>query len=151
MPAGIYGDSSAMMLPALDPASFRHSKAQEFVACFPCEDPIDAAIEYLTQVAHAGGSSAGRKRSRVVDDPMGMYGGMGMYPMYGDMNNMSMMMGSMGSGGKGKGGNVNGMAPRPGDNGNWKCMQASCGNVNFRHRTKCNKCGVEKPEGADGQ
>jgi hypothetical protein len=34
--------------------------------------------------------------------------------------------------------------PVAGVDGNWAC--GSCGNVNFAHRTSCNRCGMFKPE-----
>merc|ERR1711944_337014 len=37
--------------------------------------------------------------------------------------------------------------PRVGENGNWGCTK--CQNVNFPHRTKCNRCG--EPKGVEDQ
>eukprot|EP00312_Isochrysidales_sp_CCMP1244_P032499 CAMPEP_0202806872 /NCGR_PEP_ID=MMETSP1388-20130828/104852_1 /ASSEMBLY_ACC=CAM_ASM_000864 /TAXON_ID=37098 /ORGANISM="Isochrysis sp, Strain CCMP1244" /LENGTH=349 /DNA_ID=CAMNT_0049476859 /DNA_START=1 /DNA_END=1047 /DNA_ORIENTATION=+ len=40
-------------------------------------------------------------------------------------------------------------APIVGLGGNWKCVQESCGNINFPSRTVCNKCKAPKPTQAD--
>jgi len=34
-------------------------------------------------------------------------------------------------------------APVAGENGNWLCP--ACGNVNFPHRSDCNRCAAQKP------
>ncbi|KAK7253289.1 RNA binding protein [Aureococcus anophagefferens] len=59
---------------------------------------------------------------------------------------------SAGGGGKGGGdhrdrgqGGPKGRRPEPGD---WNC--AACGNLNWKKRLMCNKCGVSKPDGAGG-
>lgn len=36
-------------------------------------------------------------------------------------------------------------APVAGVDGNWKCLNESCGNVNYAHRIRCNRCRSEKP------
>ena len=59
----------------------------------------------------------------------------------------------MSAGGGGKGGGDHrdrgqggkGRRPEPGD---WNC--AACGNLNWKKRLMCNKCGVSKPDGAGG-
>jgi len=33
--------------------------------------------------------------------------------------------------------------PQEGVDGNWKCLE--CNNINFSHRTKCNRCAIDKP------
>jgi len=35
--------------------------------------------------------------------------------------------------------------PKAGQDGNWLCPNESCGNVNFSHREKCNRCQSDKP------
>jgi hypothetical protein len=46
---------------------------------------------------------------------------------------------------------TNSGAPIEGVNGNWRCN--TCSNVNFKYRTKCNRCDAPRgsPEAADGQ
>lgn len=35
--------------------------------------------------------------------------------------------------------------PKAGIDGNWACPNESCGNINFSHRDKCNRCQIDKP------
>ena len=35
-----------------------------------------------------------------------------------------------------------------GENGNWRCP--ACHNVNFSHRSECNRCAAQKPEDVPG-
>jgi uncharacterized OB-fold protein len=65
----------------------------------------------------------------------GMPGGMPMMAM--PMGAMSYEMPAMGSS------RPKGNAPVEGEDGNWKCD--GCGNVNFKFREACNRCGKAKP------
>merc|ERR1711934_1206542 len=74
-----------------------------------------------------------------LDAPEAAYGSMGMQFAMPMMDPSMMMMGG-------------GQAPAPqrkgppvaGVDGNWKCEE--CGNVNYAHRTECNRCKAPKPE-----
>jgi len=75
-----------------------------------------------------------------LDGPEAAYGGgMGMqYAMPMMDPSMMMMGGGQSSAPQRKG------PPVAGVDGNWKCDE--CGNVNFAHRTECNRCKAAKPE-----
>jgi len=121
-----------MMMPTFDPSMMQQQKAFEFIQTFASQpDPTGAAIEYLNAMYGQGGRQAKRMRQ----------------DNYADQSSVMMQM-PMGPGPvvfqQSTGGSPRGGAPVVGDNGNWKCK--SCGNINFGHRDKCNRCDEKRPD-----
>lgn len=105
--------------------------ARNFLAAFASEpDPVDTAIKCILSV------DAG--------PPIGGFGQMPFGMQAGNKRRRTEGFGN-GFGGNFGGGERRNQAPVAGVDGNWKCPDAECGNVNFPRRTHCNRCQRERP------
>ena len=65
-----------------------------------------------------------------------------------DAGNGSSSFGGRGRGGGGRGGGPpsSGGNDIPGRDGDWRCGESSCGNMNFSWRSECNRCKTPRPD-----
>lgn len=116
-----------------------HEQGRIFLNCFMAEpNPLQAAMTFLSM--NSNNASWFQKPSEPLYPTaprMGSYGAYGATPGGGMPGGMpGVGSGSYASNKRARAG-PNGM-PEAGIDGNWSC--AACQNVNFSHRTECNRC-----------